>query len=182
MEGASSSSSTRFYGVALALLAVAASAPSPALLRSLQKGGTHSARRPLKRFASFARAHLRSLSRAGLPDVVIFCWKFLLAALVQFFFVLWGRGGPPSLKCLCGCWKWVAIGAVCTTGAAFNTISNLETTSVSALLFFYAAPLWALCFGVLYCASAPAAHARRRRRRPRGRLPPFRAEPPQHDD
>ena len=92
---------------------------------------------------------LRSLSPAGLPDVVIFCWKFLLAALVQFFFVLWGRGGPPSLKCLCGCWKWVAIGAVCTTGAAFNTISNLETTSVSALLFFYAAPLWALCFGVL---------------------------------
>ena len=43
MEGASSSSSTRYYGVALALLAVAASAPSPALLRSLQKGGTHSA-------------------------------------------------------------------------------------------------------------------------------------------
>ena len=35
------------------------------------------------------------------------------------------------------------------TGAALNTISNLETTSVSALLFFYVAPLWALVFGVL---------------------------------
>ena len=35
------------------------------------------------------------------------------------------------------------------TGAALNTISNLETTSVSALLFFYVAPLWALVMGVM---------------------------------
>lgn len=89
------------------------------------------------------------MQKGGLPNVVIFCWKFLLATLVQFCFVLWGRGGPPTLRCLCGCWKWVAVSAICTTGAALNTISNLETTSVSALLFFYVAPLWALVFGVL---------------------------------
>jgi drug/metabolite transporter (DMT)-like permease len=80
---------------------------------------------------------------------VIFVWKFLICAAIQFFCVLWGVGGPPTLKCLCTCWKWVALAAVCTMGAALNTISNLETTSVSALLFFYVAPLWALCLGVL---------------------------------
>ena len=40
------------------------------------------------------------------------------------------------------------------TGAALNTMSNLETTSVSALLFFYVAPLWALVMGVLLIGEA----------------------------
>ena len=91
---------------------------------------------------------LRSMQANGAPNLEIFTLKFLLAAAMQSGFVLYQRGVRSCWHSSCSHWQWVSIAALCTVGAALNTISNLETTSVSALLFFYIAPLWALVMGV----------------------------------
>ena len=79
----------------MALIGVAAAAPDGVLLRSLQKGGE-----PLLLLAVVGRAgralSVACVACAGLPNIVIFCWKFVFCAAVQFLFVLYGRGGPPT--------------------------------------------------------------------------------------
>ena len=114
----------RTWGVCLALLGVAAAAPDGCLLRTMQKGGSWQALAPKprpRRRAAWPGCELTvplsPCAAAGLPNIVIFAWKFLFAAAIQFFFVIWGRGGPPTLRCLCSCWKWVTVAALCTVRA-----------------------------------------------------------------
>lgn len=121
-EGSPAARRARRCGVAFAAAAVLACAPDGCLLRSMQ-------------------AH-------GAGNDAIFAFKFLLAAVVQLAFVLYKSGLRVFIRTACSCWPWVVMAALFTVGAALNTLSNLETTSVSALLFFYIAPLWALVMGV----------------------------------
>ena len=130
-ERGSGSRSSRNFGVFLAILAVLISAPDGCLLRSIQvRGGGKNL------------------------NLQIFALKFLMAAPMQLCWVLYERGVNVCWRGTCSCWQWVILGSLFTVGAALVTIANLESTSVSALLFFYVAPLWALVMGVFYMQEA----------------------------
>jgi len=118
-------SRTRRWGVLLAVLAVLISAPDGCLLRSIQvRCGAQNA------------------------NLQIFALKFLMAAPMQIGWVLYDRGLACCWRGTCCCWQWVLLSMLFTVGAGVVTLANLESTSVSALLFFYVAPLWALIMGV----------------------------------